>query len=436
MASPRRRNVVIVFTDQQRWDTLGCLGNPMGLTPTLDRFARMGTLCQYAFTPNPLCAPARAALQTGAYPTMTGVFKNGMVMPSDAATVANCFAAEGYRTGYIGKWHLAPPLAQEAVAPEYRGGYSFWLGANALEFCSDAYDTVMYDNEMREVRLPGYRVDAITDAGIKFIAENRDNPFFLFLSYLEPHHQNARDEFTAPEGYRDAYTNYWWPPDLAALKGNATESLPGYYGMVKRIDEAVGRLGDALKSLQLEDDTIVLFTSDHGCHFRTRNDEYKRSCHESSIRIPMIWWGPGFNSGGVRRELISLIDVAPTLLDSCGIRVPDVMQGRSLYGLLQGRDLEWRDELLVQISETELGRALRTSRWKYHVISPGGDGSSEATARRFVEHELYDLDADPWELRNLISDATHDHVRSTLRASLLSAIREVGDDCVEIVGPS
>lgn len=236
MASLRPRNVIIVLTDQQRWDTLGCLGNPMGLTPTLDRFARMGTLCESAFTPNPLCAPARAALQTGVYPTITGVFKNELAMPSDTTTIAHYFAAEGYRTGYIGKWHLGPRSEQQAVAPDYRGGYSFWLGANALEWCSEAYDTVLYDDEMREIRFPGYRVDAITDVGINFIAQNPDHPFFLCLSYLEPHQQNARDEFTAPDGYRDAYANYWWPPDLAALKGNAAQSLAGYYGMVKRID--------------------------------------------------------------------------------------------------------------------------------------------------------------------------------------------------------
>lgn len=150
----------------------------------------------------------------------------------------------------------------------------------------------------------------------------------------------------------------------------------------------------------------------------------------------MVWWGPGFNSGGVRRELISLVDVAPTLLDSCGISVPDVMQGRSLYRLLQGAHVEWRQQLLVQLSEAELGRALRTSRWKYHVVAPDGDGQSKAAAREFVEHELYDLDADPWELRNLISDVTHDHVRMTLRDSLVSAMREVGEECIEIVGPS
>ncbi len=188
-------------------------------------------------------------------------------------------------------------LVPDPVPPENRGGYDYWLASNVLEFTSDAYQTRLFDNDNQPVDLPGYRVDAMTDAVIRYIDQQKDNPFYLFTSYIEPHHQNHLDDYPPPDGYRERYTGKWIPPDLAALGGSTHQHLGGYYGMVKRLDEALGRLMDALKSLDLLDNTIILFTSDHGCHFKTRNSEYKRSCHESSIRVPTAFHGPWLRRG-------------------------------------------------------------------------------------------------------------------------------------------
>ena len=272
-------------------------------------------------------------------------------------TLAHCFKDAGYRTGYIGKWHLG---GEEPVTEPHRGGYDYWLGSELLEFVSSAYDTVLFDNENKPVKLPGYRVDALTDAAVRYVDANRENPFFLFVSYLEPHFQNSLDDYPAPDGYRERYTGRWMPPDLASLGGTSHQHIGGYYGMVKRLDEAYGRVLDALKSLGIADETIVLFTSDHGCHFKTRNDEYKRSGHESSIRIPAVLSGPGFKGGGRIAELVSLLDLPPTLLDAAGIPVPEGMQGKSLLPLVQKRTVSWPEEVFVQISESQVGRAVRT----------------------------------------------------------------------------
>ena len=176
----------------------------------------------------------------------------------------------------------------------------------------------------RRVDLPGYRVDAVTDAAIRYVdARAREAaPFFLFVSFIEPHFQNSRDDYPAPTGYEEAYTGAWLPPDLAALGGSTHQHLAGYYGMVRRLDEALGRLQDALRSLDLLQSTVLLYTTDHGCHFKTRNAEYKRSCHESSIRLPTAVSGPGFDGGGRVPQLTSLIDLPPTLLDAAGITPP------------------------------------------------------------------------------------------------------------------
>ena len=406
MATVERPNVVVSFTDQQRWDSTGLGGNPLDLTPNFDRVARAGTHVARSFTCQPVCAPARSSLQTGLYATNTSVWRNGFALDPALPTLATHFNEAGYATGYIGKWHLAN---EGPVRAAQRGGYDYWLGSNALEFTSDAYDTRMYDGDNQSVKLPGYRADAQTDAAIRFVDERarEERPFFLFLSYLEPHHQNHRDDYPAPDGYRERYAGRWTPPELAALGGTAQRDLGGYWGMVKRLDEAFGRPLDSLKSLGLRDNTIILCTSDHGCHVKTRNAEYKRSCHEASIRVPTALSGPGFDGGGKVRELVSLIDLPPTVLDAAGLPVPAAMQGRSILPLLRGERDDWPGEVFVQISESQVGRAVRTQRWKYSVVAPDCDGGEVASADHYVEDFLYDLEADPYELTNLIGRTSH-----------------------------
>lgn len=417
-------NVVVFFTDQQRWDTTGVHGNPLGLTPNFDRMATHGTHVAHSFTCQPVCGPARACLQTGLYATANGCFWNGIPLPSDTKTLAHHFRAAGYSTGYIGKWHLA---ASEPVPSAERGGYEYWLAANVPEHTSDAYDTVLFDGANKRVKLPGYRVDAVTDAAIRYIDTHQDTPFYLFVSYLEPHHQNRRDDYPAPDGYTEPYIGRWTPPDLAALGGSAQRHLPGYYGMVKRLDEALGRLLDALKSLGLRDNTIVLFTSDHGCHFKTRNSEYKRSCHDSSIRVPTAFCGPGFDAGGRIDELVSLIDLPPTLLDAAGLPVPQDMQGRSILPLLRGNRTEWPDDVFVQISESQVARAVRTKRWKYSATAPHAHGRIHPGSTSYVDEALYDLLADPYELNNLADSRSHADVITEMRGRLIRRMCAAGE---------
>jgi arylsulfatase A-like enzyme len=416
-------NVIVFFTDQQRWDTSGLHGNPLELMPNFDRAAQAGTHIFHSFTCQPVCGPARSCLQTGRYATATGCWRNAIPLPPATTTLAHHFRNAGYTTGYIGKWHLA---GAEPVSVEQRGGYEYWLASNVLEFTSQPYRTVIYDKDNQPVVLPGYRIDALTDAAIRYIDDHQAEPFFLFLSYLEPHHQNDLDDYPPPVGYRERYTGRWVPPDLAALGGSAHQHLGGYYGLVKRLDEAFGRLLDALQSLGLRDDTIVLFTSDHGCHFKTRNSEYKRSCHESSIRVPTMLCGPGFDGGGQLRQLVSLIDLPPTLLDAAGIDVPTEMQGRSILPLLRG-SADWPEEVFVQISESQVGRAVRTQRWKYGVTAPDKNGSKDPSSERYVEEYLYDLQADPYELNNLVGRASHEEVAAVMRQRLLRRMVDAGE---------
>lgn len=427
-------NVIVFFTDQQRWDSTGAHGNPLDLTPNFDRVAREGTHVSRSFTCQPVCGPARSVLQTGMYATRTGCYRNGIALPQNVRTLAHHFRDGGYTTGYIGKWHLAD-ADRGPVPEEQRGGYEYWLASNALEFTSDAYDTVMYDGENRPVNLPGYRVDALTDAAIRYIDCPRSQPYFLFVSYIEPHHQNHRDDYPAPTGYEERYRGRWTPPDLQALGGSAWRHLAGYWGMIRRLDEALGRLIDALKSLGQLDNTILLFTSDHGNHFRTRNAEYKRSVHESSLRVPTVLSGPGFDGGGQLSQLISLIDLPPTLLDAAGLPVPEEMQGYSFLPLVQGQTRDWPDDMFFQVSESCVARGVRTQRWKYGVLANDRDGNRDSAADRYTETWLYDLLADPEELHNVVDLESHAEVREVLRERLLQRMAQAGEALPDILPP-
>ncbi|MCL2647548.1 MAG: sulfatase-like hydrolase/transferase [Phycisphaerales bacterium] len=423
-----RPNVIVFFTDQQRHDSIGLHGNPLDLTPNFDRFATEGTHLFNTFTCQPVCGPARACLQTGLYATASGAYRNDVLPDPSHKMLGQYFHDAGYHTGYIGKWHLASRESMGPVAPEQRGGYDYWLASNVLEFTSDAYRCNVFDAGGKRVRLPGYRVDALTDAAIRYIDREQSHPFFLFVSYIEPHFQNHRDDYPAPDGYRERYQGRWTPPDLQALGGTSARDLGGYWGMCRRLDEAFGRLCESVKSLGLWDNTAILFTSDHACHFKTRNSEYKRSCHESSIRVPGALGGGGlFQNGGRLPQLVSLIDFPPTLLDVAGIEIPSTMQGRSLLPLVQRRADTWPDDVFVQISESQVARAIRTSRWKYSVTAPDKNGWKDMNSTHYVEECLYDLYADPYELTNLVGYESHRPLSDILRNRLITRMLAAGE---------
>jgi len=177
--------------------------------------------------------------------------------------------------------------------------------------------------------------------------------------------------------------------------------------------------------LGLADNTVVIYTTDHACHFRTRNGEYKRSCHDNSIRTPLIACGPGFTGGKVIDDMVSLIDLPPTVISASGAKPPDYFKGRPLQTLVDGSAKDWPEEVFVQISESHTGRAIRTKRWKYSVRAPGRNAGGVSDV--YVEDFLYDLQADPHERTNLIADPKHAATRAKLATALKRHMADAGE---------
>ena len=430
--APRKPNIVFIISDQFRADALGCMRmSPMNLTPHLDSMARRGVLFRQATSNQPVCAPARACMFTGQYPAQHGVWRNGLGLQPDTVTLAGVLRDQGYTANYVGKWHLSAQTPTDhrngAVPPASRGGFlDFWEGANALELTSHPFEGDMYDGDGNPLHFAGeYRADFLTQRAVRFLKEKRqqDRPFLLAVSYLEVHHQNDVDLFVPPKKYAGKFDNPWVPQDLRPLPGSWPSQLPGYYGCVAAIDDAVGTLLACLRDEGLENDTIVVFTSDHACHFKTRNTEYKRSPHDSSIHIPLILQGPGFDRALELSELVGQVDLAPTLLQAAGVAVPRTMQGRSVLPLLDRKTEGWRDEVYIEVSESLTGRALRTPQWSYAVAHP----DRQKFSTQYHEYLLYDRFADPFQHVNLAGRAESRDISAHLKERLLARIAEAGD---------
>jgi uncharacterized sulfatase len=355
-------------------------------------------------------------------------------------TLAEYFNEAGYETAYVGKWHLASNGDKginhrvTAIPSELRGGYKdYWMAADVLEFTSHGYNGYVFDRENKRHDFIGYRVDCINNYAVNYL-QNRstDNPFFLFISQIEPHHQNDHAVFEGPDGSKERFKDFEIPGDLAGTQGNWRENYPDYLGQCNSLDYNVGRLVDTLKAQGIWENTILFYTSDHGSHFCTRNNEYKRSCHDGCIRIPMIACGPGFHGGQVVKELVSLIDIPTTLLDCAGISKPDDWKGNSLKYLVSGKMNNWNQEVFLQISESHIGRAVRTKEWKYSVRADG-NGWEESCADVYREDFLYNLTVDPHERNNLAADPAYSDIRAQLAERLLARMEEAGEPIPSII---
>lgn len=435
-------NIVLICCDQMRADFVGAYGeNSRTRTPNIDSMVRRGTAFQNAMTNQPLCSPARSCMITGRYATETGEWKIGVGMDWTLPTLASVLREHGYSANFVGKWHLmkhkhGSNAGLGYVPPENRGGFlDLWEGSNELEWTTHPYEGTIWDAAGNEITYKDeYRIDFLTRRAVNFLRQPHQKPFLLYLSHLEPHQQNDLNRMVAPNGYAERFKNPAVAADLKSLPGDWQEELPDYYGCIEKIDESVGTILKTLEDQHLLENTIVAFISDHGCHFRTRNKEYKRSPHDSSLRIPFIFQGPGFDHSLVLPEIVSMIDLTPTLLSAAGAAVPQSMKGRNLMPLAISTVArrEWDNTAYIQISDSMLGRAIRTRDWCYCVVDRTKSGREQPASTHYEEYQMYNLADDPAQQINLAGRHEYLKEAAALREQLRRCMMAAGEGEAEI----
>jgi N-acetylglucosamine-6-sulfatase len=449
--STRPPNIVVILVDDARWDDFGFAGHPFVETPAVDRLAREGARFLNAFATTPLCSPSRAALLTGQYAHTNGIIDN---TARDAAshrleTFAGPLAAAGYRTGFFGKWHMGNDDTR-------RPGWSHWV---AMKGQGEAVDPQLNVNGER-VTPKGYVTDVLTDHVIDFITRERAAPFLAFVAHKALHPNvaqrddgsvaalaNQRAGFVSAERHRGRYANATVPrrpnalaaperkpalarvipglPPLSAKTGTPDADVRDRLEMLLGVDDSLARIVQALRDLGILDDTIVVFTSDHGYFYGEHGlNEERRLAYEETARIPLVVRFPrAARAGAAVSQLVQIIDIAPTVLALAGVDDSAPRQGRSLVPLLADEDAPWRSSILLEYyTDTVFPRmltmeyqAVRTTRHKYihYVDLTGAD-------------ELYDLEADPYEMNNLLASDAGRRLLPELQAELARLQQETG----------
>lgn len=410
----RKPNVLMICADQFRADFVGAnCENPSVKTPNLNALAARGTNFRQAVCNQPLCSPSRASFMTGMTATKAGVWKLDLELDHSIPSIATVLKQGGYSTNFIGKWHVSRTVLEDGSkqlgwippGPSRAGFDDLWEGANVPELVSHPYEGNYWSNDGTNIGYKDqYRVDFIADRAVSFLEKKHDKPWLLFVSQLEPHQQNDVDAMVPPHRYARDYLDPFIPQDLRDLQGNWISRIGGYYGCVQAIDDCVGKLVATLQKTGQLDNTIIVFFSDHGCHFRTRMGEYKRVPHDSAIRVPLIFAGPGFDNAITLDEVVSLIDLTPTLIDGAALPVPGSMQGKSLKLLPTDAAARkaWDSTAYIQVSASMVGRALRTKEWTFSVYDPTQDGEKVANSNRYIDYAMYDVGGDPYQKTNLV----------------------------------
>lgn len=401
-------NLLYIFADQLHGFGLGCTGSPDARTPHLDALAARGTILRQTYSCAPVCTPARITMWTGRHAGPLGVLANDAGIPRGIPTMAEAFRAAGYLTSYVGKWHIGGS-GNVPVPKDQRGGFEKFAGFQCFnEFWRDVR---FFDEAGEALEFPGrHRTDATFDLATARLREAAldGRPFLLCVSEQAPHYPcQPSPEFLKPFQGRtmavrpntcdiDPYTPTWSPrspapeddPNALAYGGDLQEYLRRYHAAVSQVDAGVGRLLRELASLGLADDTIVVFSSDHGDMQGSHGLKNKNVPFEESTRIPFVAAGPGIARGGVRDELAGTVDFLATFADLCAIAPPRT-DGNSLAPALRGGALTHVPHVF---SEDASGWAMvREGRWKL-----------VADARSQQPRALYDLEADPFELENVL----------------------------------
>jgi choline-sulfatase len=441
-----RPNIVFLFSDQHRADALGCAGHPVVKTPNLDRLAAGGVRFERTFAAAPICGPCRSAMLTGRTVARCGALTHRhMHRQMGLPTLGTVFREAGYVTGAFGKMHVAGEDDEHDLGFDERAlriytpmknDYQHTIGMEKFwQYCSylpqyrphpDARERHSYNLKNEPIRLEEELIlDRMTaDRSIAFLRQHREDQFFLYVGLEKPH-----NEMYAPKRFHDLYNpakmelpenrhfdrsrlpdtiydNPTFPIADGLTDDQMRHATAAYYANVSYMDEQAGRVLDALDELGLADNTIVVYSTDHGENLFNHQIVQKQCFFEEAVRVPLLVRVPGVTEAGTTRaQLASLLDLFPAFCDACGIAPPDGLDGKSLLPVITD-NAPLRDEVFSEFYESGVAeRMIRTDRWKY--VHSEGD-----------LHQLYDLESDPHENVNLIDDPAHAGIAKELDARL------------------
>ena len=426
----QKPNLVFILADQWRFEAVGYMGNPDVITPNLDKLAAESLIFENAVTVMAVCAPWRASFLTGQYPLTHGIFYNDKPLDPEAITLGKIYKEAGYETGYIGKWHLnghqrgEDPFSgrNKPVPVARRQGFDYW---KVREVTHDYNNSYYFDENDQKQIWEGYDAFAQTDSAISFIQKNKENPFALVMSWGPPHDPYP----TAPQDYKDLYdwnTIKLRPNVPLALQDSAKRVIANYYAHITALDNVLGKLLDELEKAGLAENTIFVFTSEHGDMLLSKGALKKQRPYDESIKVPMLIRYPK-KLGEQSRRLknpINTPDILPTLLGLSGLSIPETVEGKDFSrNLIQGNDID-NDAALIMLPvpfhewQFKNGgrefRGIRTNRYTYVKDLKG-------------PWLLYDNERDPFQMDNLIGKAGFTKLENSMETILMKKLAERND---------
>ncbi len=420
LAQRQRPNIVFILGDDHRWDAMSCAGHPWMKTPHLDRLAARGARFQNAFVTTSLCSPSRASILSGQYMHAHGVSDNFSRLPENLATFPKLLKQAGYRTGFMGKWHMGDAMLAggEDYSDVPQGGFDHWIGCKGQGEYRDPWLNI----NGRRQKVNGYFTDIMTEQALSFLAKPSSDPFLLYVS-----HKAVHADFEAADRHKGRYAKapVSTPPSASVRQGKPAwllkkrdvsrhglahlyegrqtlESLSqGYAETLAALDDSVGAVLDAVDRRGIAENTLFIYMGDNGYLLGEQGLADKRVMHDPSIRVPMLAAWPNRIPAGATPEAFALnLDVAPTVLESAGLPAPSSAHGRSLLPLFSPQPPAWRDGFVYEYF------------WDWEAMHTPGVLGYRTKDYAYMEYqgiwdrnELYDMRVDPDQLRNLIADA-------------------------------
>lgn len=435
------RNVVFILSDDHRYDAMSFLGHQFARTPQMDAMARNGVYLKNALVTTALCSPSRASILTGLYTFRHRVIDNNRPIPPGTVYFPQYLQKAGYATAFIGKWHMG------GESDEVRPGFDHWISFRGQGHYLPPNPNYTLNVNGARVKQKGYITDELTDYAIEWLAQQKpkEKPFFLYLS-----HKAVHANFTPAERHEGKFADLPFKRPATEAKQDPAANRPrwladqrnSWHGVdfpyhsaldiekyykrycetLSAVDEGIGRVMDQLKKLGVYDETLVIYMGDNGFMFGEHGLIDKRVAYEASIRVPMLMQCPDlFKGGTVVDRVVANIDIAPTILEAAGLSLPPHLDGRSFIPLAQGRSVPWREHFLYvyywekNFPQSPTVFSLRGDRYKYITYYGLWDAD-----------ELYDLQADPDESRNLIYAAEMRPVVTQMEKRLYEMMEELG----------